>query len=134
MDETSTPKTKVPKERIASREESVPIRVIKSLGKAVVVSYVKNQTEHRVILPASSVTGDTLAESLLLSGIPYGIQWGKLDITITASLAAVEKELHNADVWTIEDFMSKPQAVNGAIKAALSLDYVALLTAATKSK
>jgi len=108
------------------------VRVIRHTGSVILVSYVEDGAEKRRTVPAPTLDPDgTISEKDLAAGIPYGIPWGKLNLKFTVTLVGLEKSLHNAGVWTLEDLMKHPQAVLGALQDTYRLDYAALLSAAS---
>lgn len=103
------------------------MKIIRVEGQSKVVEYQENGQLKRRILPNDS-------EEIKL-GIPYGLPFALLlvEAKVPESMAGrIEKELHKAGLWTVEDLQEKPNAVRGAIQAAYAIDVSKLLNLARK--
>ena len=103
------------------------MKTIKIQGRSKVVEYQENGEIKRCVLPLD-------AEDTKF-GAPYGLPFQMLlqKANVDERMAQkIERELHNRNVWTIEDLQSNPNAALSAIQAAYSLDVQKLLNLAKR--
>lgn len=114
-------------------EKIYPVRKLKmgSTAESFLVEWVADGEAHRGYIPAKKFDPAGVPESVLSRSTPYGLPFAKL-VSFSATPEGLEKALHNADIWTLDDLATKIQAAIGALQTAYYLDYAALKQAAKK--
>lgn len=110
------------------RRKPIDVTVIKTDGQSALVQYV-NSGLQRVHVPAYQVVDGKCDKETLDAGIQYGLPFDEL-VTINVTPQYVAECLHAADIWSLDDIVHKPNAVNAALKRAYGLDLAALLKSA----
>lgn len=102
------------------------MKTIKQDKHSKLVEYQENDTIKRVILPVN--------EDDTNMGIPYGLPFADLlkDHVCEEMAERIEVELHRAGIWTAQDALKNPAAVQGALLAAYAIDYSFILQLAKK--
>ena len=109
----------------------VRVNVISRNHSGALVEFVEGQAVRRKTVAAAALDGEKIAQDDLDMGVPYGIPWADL-VQATVTPATIEKALHNAGVWTLEDLISNPRRAIGALQSAYGLDIAALIRAANE--
>jgi hypothetical protein len=120
-------------EEMESKEVLRKVRRLSGTTEVVLIEWVKDGEACRGFVPAKKFSAEGMPDSVLSKATPYGLPWAKL-ASFQASPEELEKALHNADIWTMDDLITKIQAAIGAIQTAYHLDYAALKTAAKNYK
>jgi hypothetical protein len=111
--------------------KTVRVNVVSRKDASALVEFVEGQAVQRKTVTAEALDGDKIAQDDLDLGVPYGIPWADL-VKVTATPASIEKALHNAGIWTLEDLTSNPRRAIGALQAAYGLDLASLIRAANE--
>lgn len=85
----------------------------------------------RRMLP-SSILAPSLTQ--FEEGIPYGLPFASLVKPSEDFAANVEKYLHNAGIWTLDDLRTKGKAAVGAFQAAYGIELSRLVQTAEQYK
>jgi hypothetical protein len=95
------------------------VKTIRVKSSSALVEYVADGKVQRKHIPAEEIseTGAVL-DYVLEQGIPYGYPWEEIVVEFDGERFA--NELHNVNVWTIEDALRSPQKVWAALSATLS--------------
>ena len=103
------------------KPKMIEVRTVKTTGKSVIVEYTEKGATKRAIMPVDSIKDGKVDSETLSLGIPYGIDWSKLELNqVTAEQLATE--LHKNDIWTREDVQKNPAAVQGALQKLIGLN------------
>jgi hypothetical protein len=100
------------------------VKVLFRKKNAILVEYAEGDIFKRVSLPVSAVKLDadkahaSISKEVLEAGIDYGVPWASKLPDFTVKGTDIENELHKVGIWTIEDYLRRPQDVNGAILSA----------------
>lgn len=105
------------------------VKVIRQSGQSALVEYADQTGPHRVTVPVSVICANEVADTELALGIEHGVQWEAL-IKLRVTPETIAAELRNRGIWTIEDLLSKPQEVKGAIMTLVGNQYAQLANAA----
>lgn len=106
--------------------------LIKHEGQSIIVSAVMNGVEYRKIVPASTFKDGLITEEDFEAGIDYGLPLSNIVkpfIHSPEQLAQlVVNALHNAGLWTEEDFGNIPRII-GALQLVYRADAAAIQAA-----
>ena len=93
----------------------VPVNLLASQQKTVLVEYEYGGNQYRVYVPKKLVSADNKVElSVLKKGMRHGLPWEEVEIP-SVSGDQLAAELHRHNIWTAEDFRSNPQGARAAI-------------------
>lgn len=106
--------------------------LVRKKGASALVQYQDGNILKRVYIPVDEFGDGHVLDDVLESGIPYGYPWEDLDVTFDGARFA--NELHNLDVWTVEDALNNPQKLWSALRATLSDNINEILTVASQEK
>lgn len=109
------------------KHKNITVKFISRKKSAALVEYRVAENEFaRVSIPANKIvlgTGEEYAdvpESVIKSGIPYGIPWESKLPDITVKGSDIEKEFHKMGIWTLDDVRRNPKAIQSVVMAAAS--------------
>lgn len=108
------------------------VSVISSKGKSSLVEYVEAGIAYRVYVPAHQVKERLVSNEILASGIPYGHPWD--EIKIDFDMKQFLSEMHNANLWTVEDVLRSPAKVTGVLRKVFEPSLKAILETAKQAK
>ena len=117
------------------------IRILGYKNQSVLVEYILpgSQETHRVHIPTSEIQKDEAGHfadyQVLEMGVMYGEPWADLigdDVRLDA--ARLEQNLHQRDIWTLDDLRKNPQGAVAAIQAAYVFDLQTLQSLAYSRK
>lgn len=98
------------------------VKLIFRKKMAVLVEYLQDGVPVRVSVPSNRVFQITdnkkeveVSEKTLREGIPYGIPWAIHVKDVTIKGEDLERELHKAGIWTLDDYKRNPGAIQSAI-------------------
>ena len=94
------------------------VTIIRKKGNSILVQYVEEEILTRKFVPAEEVDGVFVATSVLAQGIPYGYPWEDAEMKFDSRKFA--NELHNLEVWTVQDALKSPQKLWSALRTALA--------------
>lgn len=120
-------------EGVESKEVLRTVRRLKSTEETALVEWVEDGKVKRGYVPAKKFNPEGMPDSVLSKATPFGLPWAKI-AQLHATPEDLETALHNADIWTFDDLITKIQAGIGAIQTAYHLDHAALRTAAKNYK
>jgi hypothetical protein len=124
-------KEEIKEEKKEIKKHFKPVNVINSRGKSAVVEWVEDGKAFRKVVPLKDIKDGSVEEKTLGKCPDYGIAWSK-EVELKASSEDLEKELHNAGVWTAEDALRNARAIIGALNAAYKTDLASIIGAAKK--
>lgn len=96
------------------------------------VEYTRAGKLARVVVPVEAVIGGAVDADLIEAGVPYGLPIASL-VTLKATSADFETNLHKNDIWTAEDILTHPAEVQGALQATYAVDVSTIFTVASKA-
>ena len=90
------------------------VKLIAHQGESALVEWFDDKY-HRVYVPVAEFDFEkkTVAENVLAMGIPYGVDWSQMDVTIDP--VELDQELKKRGIWTRKDLESKPNQAIAAI-------------------
>lgn len=102
------------------------VKIILRKKMAVLVEYSDKNALRRVSIPFSSLiedkSGDTYVyEDMLDQGLPYGVPWSDKLVINAVKPEDVENSLHEFGIWTGEDALKNPQAVQLAVMSSMGI-------------
>ena len=87
-------------------------RIIRTIaGKNVLIEYERGDEVNRVLIPLKTL--DKVTDSVLDAGAQYGLKWAKV---IEGADKKLESELHQAGIYTKEDFIKNGLAARSVLK------------------
>lgn len=101
-----------------TREEKaayVAVTVVSRTDSSALVQYVENGVLTRKTIPTHFLRDNQVSESTLAQGIPYGFPFD--EISIEFNVRKFMNELHNLDIWTVEDLLRSPRKLQSAMNA-----------------
>lgn len=117
------------KERLIRRR---PVKLIRRQNQAALVEWVdEDGRTQRCVIPAEMIQDGQAADDTLAAGTPYGLPWANL-VTLSASPADVEAELHRMNIWTGDDLRANTAGAVAALQRVYGVDLGQLLQAATR--
>lgn len=108
----------------------VVVRTIK--GSSALVEYLVDGVLFRKYVPANKIENQFVADSVLASGIPYGFPWEEISIDFDMQQFAIE--MHNADLWTVEDVLRSPKKLTGVLRKIFENSFRTVLETAMQEK
>lgn len=112
--------------------EKTIVTIVNSKGDSTLVQFVSSGVLSRKFVPTHLVVDNMVDDQVLARGIPYGYPWD--DIEMKFDNAKFANELHNLDVWTVEDALKSPQKLWSALRAALADNLSTILETAKIEK
>ena len=110
------------------------VKVMKIDKKAALVEYRDdNGVKQRCLIPEESLkNGNVVRDELLSASIPYGVDWEyQLDGVVgKVTSEIIAEEFHKVGLWTADDIMKNPAAVQGALMSAYGIDYSGIINIA----
>lgn len=125
------PPVEMPEKQPKRAKKVVRVNVISRHGSAALVEFVEGQAVQRKTVSAGLLDGEKISQDDLDMGVPYGLPWADL-FKINVTPKVIEKALHNAGVWTLEDLLGNPRRVIAALQSAYGVDIAALIRAASE--
>jgi hypothetical protein len=111
---------------------STLVTVLSTKGASTLVEYLKDGVVHRKYVPTTKVSNQFVADEVLARGIPYGFPWEEIEISFDMRQFAIE--MHNVDLWTVEDVLKAPKKVTGVLRKIFEQSFKAVLEAAVQEK
>ncbi len=89
------------------------VKTLQERNGTALVEWIEDGQTQRALVPTSELSedGDCAHPE---RGLPYGVNFADL-IHIAVQPTDIDRELKNAGVWTVDDLLSKPKLVQGAI-------------------
>ena len=113
----------------------IPVRVIPTVGEAVMVEYEEKGVPQRRFIPKVEVQetdkGPRVPEDVLAAGVPYGLDWAKL-IAKVPDPKDIEIALKNHGIWTLEDLGKNALGAYDAFLHVAEMSVAELRRAASK--
>lgn len=108
-----------------------PFRLVTIRGDAGLVEIIRDGEIIRCILPAGLLKGEDveLTDIQIDAGIPYGVPFAEFLQPSPFIASLVEKSLHNAGVWTLEDLRTKPNQVIRVLQAVYGIELTSIIAA-----
>ena len=108
------------------------VKVLSTQGASSLVEYDQNGMLRRCYVPAHKVENNFVADTVLSSGIPYGFPWDEIVIEFDMQQFAIE--MHNAELWTVEDVLKAPKKVTGVLRKIFEQSFKTILETAVQEK
>lgn len=108
------------------------IKVIQSKGQSTLVEFIHDGVSIRKFVPSDEVINGMVADQVLERAIPYGYPWSEISLTFDANM--FEREMHNRELWTIEEALRNPKKLKSAIDATLASQLSSVLQIAHSEK
>jgi hypothetical protein len=118
--------------KVKANDILVPVKVIKDAGKSVLVEYVEDGMLIRKTVPAHMIRNNQVYTEVLSQGIPYGYPFEEIGIEFNAQKFA--NELHNLNIWNVEDLLNNPRSVLSALNAGFAVNIAKILEIANIEK
>lgn len=114
---------------------SQKVRVISSTNGMSLVEWLKHGDFHRSWVKADEIEEDDEGNKSVAdpqAGVPYGFNFARL-VKLETTPQLVNRELHRAGIWTLDDLRANPQGALGAIQAAYGVTLSSILVQAEKA-
>lgn len=109
------------------------VKTIRVKTNSALVEYVADGKVQRKYIPADEISdNNSVPDFVLEQGIPYGYPWEEIVFTFDGERFA--NELHNVNVWTVEDALKHPVSIWAALNATLADGINAILQTASHEK
>jgi hypothetical protein len=108
------------------------VTVLSSKGASTLVEYLDNGILQRKYVPTEKVSNQFVDDQVLAQGIPYGFPWD--EIVINFDMQHFATEMHNADLWTVEDVLKSPKKVTGVLRKIFEDSFRTVLETAVREK
>jgi len=111
---------------------STLVTILSSKGASALVEYMDNGVLQRKYVPTDKVLNQFVDDQVLARGIPYGFPWE--EIVINFNMQQFALEMHNADLWTVEDVLKNPKKVTGVLRKIFEDSFRTVLETALREK
>jgi len=111
---------------------STLVTILSSQGASTLVEYMADGVLQRKYVPTSKVVDQFVDDKVLAQGIPYGFPWDEVVIHFDMQQFAVE--MHNANLWTVEDVLKSPKALTGVLRKIFEDSFRTVLETAVREK
>ena len=88
-----------------------PVTIVRRDGDSVLVEWMDVKAIRRVWVKDSDIAAGKVAESILETGVSYGLPLEKMFSDIRVTAAELAEEFHRNGLWTMEDFTASPRVV-----------------------
>lgn len=109
-----------------------PITVLSTKGQSSLVEYLQDGVVCRRYIPSNKVLNRFVVDDVLERGIPYGFPWEEIEIKFDMQQFAVE--MHNADLWTVDDVLRAPKKLTGVLRTIFENSFRTVLETAAREK
>lgn len=95
----------------------IKLKVVSENGSSALVEFFDHDADvlKRVTIPKVEIHNDAAPKAVLEAGIPYGVAWDELDLSINP------RDLCNAlrgrGIWTREDALANPEQVIKVVRS-----------------
>lgn len=108
------------------------VTVLSSKGSSTLVEYMDAGVLRRKYVPTAKVLNGFVADDVLERGIPYGFPWDEIEIKFDMQQFATE--MHNAELWTVEDVLKAPKKLTGVLRKIFEASFKTVLETAFREK
>ncbi len=108
------------------------VTVLSSKGASTLVEYLHDGVLQRKYVPTIKVENQFVADEVLGQGIQYGFPWD--EIIINFDMKQFANEMHNAELWTVEDVLKSPNKLTGVLRKVFEPSFKAILETAVREK
>lgn len=109
------------------------VTILDSKGASTLVEYLNaDGVLCRKYVPSAKVENQLVADEILDRGIPYGFPWE--EIVVSFDMAKFSQEMHNAELWTIEDVLRSPKKLTGVLRKIFEEPFKQVLQTALQEK
>jgi len=108
------------------------VTTIRTKGNSALVQYVDDGVLTRKYVPAAKVSDGLVPDEVLEQGIAYGYPWEEVELEFDSHQLA--DEMHQVDLWTVEEVLRNPQKVQAALNAILANGLSKILDIARNEK
>lgn len=108
------------------------VTILSSKGSSTLVEYLDAGILQRKYVPTAKVLNGFVADDVLERGIPYGFPWEEIEIKFDMQQFAVE--MHNAELWTVEDVLKAPKKLTGVLRKIFEASFKTVLETAFREK
>jgi len=111
---------------------STLVTVLSSKGASTLVEYMLDGVLQRKYVPTNKVLNQFVSDEVLARGIPYGFPWE--EIVISFDMQQFANEMHNAELWTVEDVLKSPKKISGVLRKIFEDSFRTVLETAVREK
>ena len=111
---------------------STLVTIISAKGQSALVEHLADGILKRVYVPADKVLNQFVDDKVLAQGIPYGFPWDEIEIRFDMQQFAIE--MHNAELWTVEDVLKSPNKLTGVLRKIFEPSFKVTLETALREK
>ena len=110
------------------------VTVVSAKGASTLVEYIDTDDGvlHRKYVPTAKLQNNFVGDDVLAQGIPYGYPWEEIVIHFNMQRFAVE--MHNAELWTVEDVLKSPKQLTGVLRKIFEENFKSVLETALREK
>lgn len=109
------------------------VTVLSSKGESTLVEYLNTAgVLQRRYVPTKKVQEQFVADDVLERGIPYGFPWEEIEIKFDMQQFAIE--MHNAELWTVENVLRDPKRLTGVLHKIFETSFRAVLETAIREQ
>lgn len=109
------------------------VTVLSSKGESTLVEYLDaDGVLCRKYVPTNRVLHRFVADEVLECGIQYGYPWD--EIVINFDMGQFAREMHNAELWTVEDVLKSPKTLTGVLRKVFEESFKTVLETALREK
>lgn len=109
------------------------VTVLSSKGESTLVEYFDTDgVLQRRYVPTKKVLDQFVSDDVLERGIPYGYPWE--EILINFDMSKFAREMHNAELWTVEDVLRAPKKLTGVLRKVFEESFKTILETALREK
>ena len=110
----------------------IPVRLVEQTGKSALVEWSVKGSLKRGSIPVDKVA-EKVDQDVLDAAVPYGVPWSAMLIKQFTG-EDLEKAMHDADIWTVEQAYKNARKVVGALQALYLVHLGSLLEFAVSIK
>jgi hypothetical protein len=111
---------------------STLVTILSSKGASTLVEYMLDGVLQRKYVPTEKVLNQFVPDEVLARGIQYGFPWE--EIVINFDMQQFATEMHNAELWTVEDVLKSPKKLTGVLRKIFEDSFKAVLETAVREK
>jgi hypothetical protein len=121
----------------ATAKLGVSVRLVGKSDTTALIEWLDSGGLKRAYLPLADIDGAAaIGDSVTVAdpslGIPYGVDWAQIPVSITSQKLA--DTLRQYGIWTEADALANPMAVQGAILSIVGLDLSTVLNFAHQAE
>jgi len=109
-------------EKSSTAKETV--KIIRQIGKSVLIEYRQDSKLRRCTIPANKVVdqrkegnilfGDVNSKTIAM-GVPYGVDWERMSDIPQLTADMIADALHESGIWTVDDIQKNPIVIQQVV-------------------